>query len=25
MRYMTSGSTGKKFNSKKYIEWTKTL
>jgi deoxyribodipyrimidine photo-lyase len=25
MRYMTSGSTGKKFNSKKYIEWTKTF
>ena len=25
MRYMTSGSTGKKFNSKQYIEWTKTL
>ena len=25
MRYMTSGSTGKKFNSKKYIEWTKSL
>jgi len=25
MRYMTTGSTGKKFNSKKYIEWTKTL
>ncbi len=25
MRYMTSGSTGKKFDSKKYIEWTKTL
>ena len=25
IRYMTSGSTGKKFNSKKYIEWTKTL
>ena len=24
-RYMTSGSTGKKFNSKKYIEWTKTV
>ena len=23
IRYMTSGSTGKKFNSKKYIEWTK--
>jgi deoxyribodipyrimidine photo-lyase len=22
LRYMTSGSTGKKFNSKKYIEWT---
>lgn len=22
IRYMTSGSTGKKFNSKKYIEWT---
>ncbi|HEX6124884.1 MAG TPA: deoxyribodipyrimidine photo-lyase [Pyrinomonadaceae bacterium] len=25
MRYMTSGSTGKKFDSKKYIEWTKNL
>lgn len=25
MRYMTSASTGKKFDSKKYIEWTKTL
>lgn len=25
MRYMTSGSTGKKFNSKKYIEWTRSL
>lgn len=25
IRYMTSQSTGKKFNSKKYIEWTKTL
>ncbi len=25
IRYMTSGSTGKKFDSKKYIEWTKTL
>jgi len=25
MRYMTSGSTGKKFDSKKYIAWTKTL
>jgi deoxyribodipyrimidine photo-lyase len=25
MRYMTSGSTGKKFDSRKYIEWTKTL
>lgn len=25
MRYMTSGSTGKKFDSKKYIEWTQTL
>lgn len=25
IRYMTSGSTGKKFNSKQYIEWTKTL
>lgn len=25
MRYMTSNSTGKKFDSKKYIEWTKTL
>jgi len=25
MRYMTTGSTGKKFNSKKYIEWTKSL
>ena len=25
MRYMTSGSTGKKFNAKKYIEWTKTF
>lgn len=25
MRYMTSGSTGKKFDSKKYISWTKTL
>jgi deoxyribodipyrimidine photo-lyase len=25
MRYMTSGSTGKKFDSKKYIEWTKGL
>jgi deoxyribodipyrimidine photo-lyase len=25
LRYMTTGSTGKKFNSKKYIEWTKTL
>ncbi len=25
MRYMTSGSTGKKFDSKKYIEWTKSL
>lgn len=23
IRYMTSGSSGKKFNSKKYIEWTK--
>lgn len=23
IRYMTSGSTGRKFNSKKYIEWTK--
>ena len=23
IRYMTSGSTGKKFNAKKYIEWTK--
>lgn len=25
LRYMTSGSTGKKFDSKKYIEWTKSL
>lgn len=25
IRYMTSGSTGKKFNSKDYIRWTKTL
>ncbi len=25
MRYMTSGSTGKKFDSRKYIEWTKSL
>lgn len=25
IRYMTSGSTGKKFDSRKYIEWTKTL
>jgi deoxyribodipyrimidine photo-lyase len=25
IRYMTSGSTGKKFNSKKYIGWTNTL
>ena len=25
IRYMTSGSTGKKFDSKKYIEWTKEL
>jgi len=25
MRYMTSGSTGKKFNSKEYIRWTKIL
>jgi len=25
IRYMTSGSTGKKFNSKKYIEWTNSL
>ncbi|MEO7539283.1 MAG: deoxyribodipyrimidine photo-lyase [Pyrinomonadaceae bacterium] len=25
MRYMTSGSTGKKFDSKKYIQWTKHL
>ena len=25
IRYMTSGSTGKKFDSKKYIEWTKRL
>jgi len=25
MRYMTSASTGKKFDSKKYIEWTKNL
>ncbi len=25
MRYMTSGSTGKKFDSKKYIEWTSGL
>lgn len=25
IRYMTSGSSGKKFNSKKYIEWTKGL
>ena len=25
MRYMTSGSTGRKFDSKKYIEWTKSL
>jgi deoxyribodipyrimidine photo-lyase len=25
MRYMTSGSTGKKFDSKKYIQWTKGL
>jgi deoxyribodipyrimidine photo-lyase len=25
MRYMTSGSTGKKFDSKKYIAWTKEL
>ena len=23
IRYMTSGSTGKKFDSKKYIEWTR--
>ena len=25
MRFMTCGSTGKKFDSKKYIEWTRTL
>ncbi len=25
IRYMTSGSTGKKFNSKEYIRWTQTL
>ncbi|MGI8494499.1 MAG: deoxyribodipyrimidine photolyase, partial [Pyrinomonadaceae bacterium] len=25
MRYMTSKSTGSKFDSKKYIEWTRTL
>jgi deoxyribodipyrimidine photo-lyase len=25
MRYMTTGSTGRKFDSKKYIEWTKSL
>lgn len=25
IRYMTSGSSGKKFNSKKYIEWTRSL
>ena len=25
MRYMTSGSTGKKFDSKRYIDWTKSL
>jgi deoxyribodipyrimidine photo-lyase len=25
IRYMTSGSTGKKFDSKKYVDWTKTL
>ena len=25
IRYMTSGSTGKKFDSKKYIDWTKML
>ncbi len=25
IRYMTSNSTGKKFNSKQYVEWTKTL
>jgi deoxyribodipyrimidine photo-lyase len=25
MRYMTSGSTGKKFDSKKYVEWTRGL
>jgi deoxyribodipyrimidine photo-lyase len=25
IRYMTSGSTGKKFDSKKYIEWTKKI
>ena len=25
MRYMTTGSTGKKFDSKKYIEWAKSL
>lgn len=25
MRYMTSASTGKKFDSRRYIEWTKTL
>ena len=25
MRYMTSGSTGRKFDSKKYIQWTKML
>jgi deoxyribodipyrimidine photo-lyase len=25
MRYMTSASTGKKFDSKKYIEWTRSL
>jgi deoxyribodipyrimidine photo-lyase len=25
MRYMTSGSTGRKFDSKKYIQWTKDL
>ena len=25
LRYMTTGSTGKKFDARKYIEWTKTL
>jgi deoxyribodipyrimidine photo-lyase len=25
IRYMTSGSSGKKFNAKKYIEWTKSF